>query len=108
MGLKYSWDLKNAKPCCGNCIHMFEKRSNEEFLGTDAYNNTIIKKVTRFYCKVGTKIPDNHWTNENIMVCCNHRYSKSFKTKKRVTKNKINILVKKQVIKRIIIKKLEI
>lgn len=94
MGLKFSWDLKNAKPCCGNCIHMFEKRTFSGFT-----------RETRFYCKVGTKIIDNHWTNENINVCCNHRYNKSFKTKKRVTKNKLIIIVKKQVIKRTIVKR---
>lgn len=106
MGLKYSWSVKDAKPCCGNCIHMFEKRVFGGFT-SDVYGQKVSNAETRFYCKVGTKIPDNHWTNENISVCCNHRYSKSFKTKKRVTKNKLNIVIKKQVIKRTVIKKLE-
>ena len=59
MGLKYKWDVKNSKPCCGNCIHMFEKRDYESYT-VNIYGDNVIKKVTRFYCKVGTKIPDNH------------------------------------------------
>ena len=42
MGLKMAWSVKDYHPCCGNCIHMFEK--------------SVLVAETRFFCKVGVKI----------------------------------------------------
>lgn len=90
MGLKMAWNVKDYHPCCGNCIHMFEK--------------SVLGAETRFFCKVGVKIEKNHWTFMDISTCINHRFNKQLKSKKRITKKKHRIIVKKQNVKRAIIK----
>lgn len=90
MGLKMAWNVKDYHSCCGNCIHMFEK--------------SVLGAETRFFCKVGVKIEKNHWTFMDISTCVNHRFNKQLKSKKRITKKKHRIIVKKQNVKRTIIK----
>lgn len=95
MGLKEKWCNNHTMSNCNNCIHSFEKY---HIVGVDN------KKVTKFHCKVGIKIPNNHWTKQNDYSCINHRWNNSFKIKKRISKNKCKMIVKKQLIKKTIIK----
>ncbi len=103
MGLKMAWSVKDYHPCCGNCIHMFEK-SVLGGLKVDFHGQEVSNAETRFFCKVGVKIEKNHWTFMNISTCVNHRFNKQLKSKKRITKKKHRIIVKKQNVKRTIIK----
>lgn len=89
MSLRVAWCVYIGYSCCHNCIHSYVKE---------------IDKVDHFFCKGNVKIPNNHWSKINSYTCINHRWNDSFKIKKRITKNKCKMIVKKQLIKKTIIK----
>lgn len=80
MGLRFSWSIFFAPPCCGNCIFVEETKKT-------------------FSCKLGTHIHENHFTKLNITLCNKHRYLKKLQKKHRNFKKKSAKFIKFQDIK---------